>query len=182
MKNLNLEKRVRRCKKLKEYSKVLGATEIGGLIGNEVGIHLSSHLSKSVLRRTAGTLSGDYMGGTIGQHLSYWYNNKEKFRYDNGKFKYITFIKDNLKLAFYDLPVTGFTYLCSGNITYQLIKHDIDETWVGFINWFCTMVIWNFLNYHVYDAIKNNKDEKLVMRWYNKIERLISNKFHNNHY
>jgi len=157
--------------KLKEYSKVLGATEIGALIGNEAGIHGSSYLTNSALPRTGGTLSGDYIGGGIGQHLSYWYNNREKFRDENRKFKYLEFFKDNAKIIVYDIPVTSFTYLCSGNVTYQLIKHDVDETIVGAVNWLVTMIIWNFINYHVYDAIKHNKDEKLAYKIYKKISR-----------
>ena len=86
----NLEERIKKAKvRLKEYSKVLAATESGAIIGNQVGIHGSSNLTNINIFKTGGTLSGDYVGGTIGQHLSYWYNNKEKFRDENGKFKYL---------------------------------------------------------------------------------------------
>lgn len=162
-------------KRLKEYSLVAVMTESCAIVGNQIGARLPSRWIDfdfvDNLTNVIETHSGDYVGGTIGYCLGYYHNNREKFRDENGRFKWGEFTKDYLKIMVYDIPLTSATYVISGLITYQFIKNDADETLVGLVNWFSTMVIWNTGNYFLYNIIKFNEDEKLFKQIYNKIAK-----------
>ena len=147
---------------LKEYGIVFLATESLGFVGVFVGSHVTPLLTKSYGLITSGVLSGDFIGGTMGQLGSYWYNNKEKFRDEEGNKKYAQIIKDFSKVIVYDIPVTAMAYGITSYITYHMVKWGMDKTAIAAISSVFIISTWNITNFFVYNMIKHNADEKVV--------------------
>ena len=148
---------------LREYAKVFFAVEGSAYIGANIGLNLSDILTNNKILLTTGTLSGDFIGGTIGQIVSYWYNNCDKFHdTKTNRFQYFRFLKDIAKLLTYDVPVTTFSYAIASQVTYQMLKHDWNNAVVAAGTTLTMMVIWHALNYFIYNLIKFDSDEKFV--------------------
>ncbi len=146
-----------------EYAKVFGAVEFGAWIGAVIGVHLSSLYTSSNMFITGGVLSGDFIGGTIGQLGSYWYNNSEKFNRD-GKTRFWLVTKDFTKIIVYDIPVTAVSYAATSQATYYMLQHSWNKTVVATASTIMMMSIWNGLNYCTYTMVKTNSDKAMFKK------------------
>lgn len=147
-----------------EYLKVFGAVEAGGIIGSQTGAHLSAAITDQSAKIVGGVLIGDYTGAMVGQLASYWHNNREKFRDDQGKLQKLKLIKDFVKVLVYDVPMTAASYAAASPVMYTLLESGWNKASAAAVSSAIIITTWHTLNYFVYSAIKNAADEKILSR------------------